>query len=252
MTVDREAWKRLRAELAVPFRGGRSVLWDLLAGSRVLVGRWWQWTGAADTGKQQLERIGGSLAAAGVAMYEVHLYAVVCAPAVVVAWSVGALMLAPVRPRRPAPRLATTLNDQEIQAGEQQPNETEAITPEAAEKAMLLVVEQTLAIAKSHGKHGTHLSTILSVLHTHGRLTHWTVTDLGAYLRHIGVPVRDSVRVGQTTRVGVHWDDLRRHLSRAPHLPPHMVPDLTPAEAEPEASAEGVSEVASGAPAALP
>jgi hypothetical protein len=49
---NRETWARLADEVLHPFRGGRTVLWDLLAGSRVLAGRWWAWAAAKGTAGQ--------------------------------------------------------------------------------------------------------------------------------------------------------------------------------------------------------
>jgi hypothetical protein len=246
--MSRETWRRLAIEVAHPFRDSRTVLVDLLAGSRVLAGRWWLWTAAVETLKARLERICGSVAAVAVAGWEVEHYPAVGMPVALVAWCAAAWTFAPVRPVKP-----TTRDDHETlgEPDEDQNSGTDSNAVEA-EAAMHRFVEHAIAAAKHHGRHGAHLSELLAALHRGGRLQHWSVTDLGAYLRQIGIPVRDSVRVGKKTRVGVHHTDLRKHLGRAPVLPPEMVPDLTPAEGPSSTAPEGPQEPAAAPSGAAP
>ncbi len=225
-------WRRLAAELMIPFRGGRAALWDLLLGSRAMAARWWRWTGSADGLKGQAERVCGCLAGAALGGYEVRLFAEAGVLVLVGAWMVAAWMHAPARRRpRPCVMATSTTNDHEMLG------ESEEKPPEQLNLAAR--VEHAVAHAKTAGRHGVHLSQLLADLHADGHLADATVTDLGAHLRALDIPIRDSLRVATLNRVGIHHDDLRKHLGHTPRLPPHMVPDLTPDPGAKEAALTG-------------
>lgn len=231
MGPDREAWGRLRDELLHPFRGAHMVLLDLGSGSGVLLGRWWRWTGRAEDLKGQLERIGGTLLGSAAGGYEVHRYAEVGGPILLVGWSAAALMHAPPRRRKPTPGVASdTPNDQEPGEPAPTPDPTDPRAQHLAEQQLIEYIEHQVAAARSQGHHGVHLAAILTGLHQRGDLTDWTTSDLGSRLRQAGIPIRPSLRVGPKVLAGVHHQDLAQHLGRAPRLPPHLVPDLTPVE----------------------
>lgn len=220
-------WRRLGAELRHPFRDSGLAVRDLACGSRVLAGRAADWVLTPETWKERGERVLGVVAGAALGCWVVSRYLVVGLPLAMGVWFVAASVFAPHRPGAPARPVNATKNDQE-NSGEQH--------PEALDNQLHLYVEHALAGAKRTGHHGVHLSTLLAGLHRHGHLADWTVTDLGAQLRRMGIPVRD-VRVGKTNRVGVYHLDLQKHLGRAPRTPPHLVPDLTPPDPADQAPA---------------
>jgi hypothetical protein len=214
-----------------PYLHGGHAVRALGTGSVVLSGRLWQ----SRRLRRLLTRSGvkvpsdvGGWITAGLVGFVVavvvwhfvgpHLLAVLGGGTTV--WVVLALMHG--HPPAAAGKGPATRNDHEMDAGEQSPEHSDP----AAEEDLAEFVEHALAVAKSNGHHGVHLSTLLHTLHHHGAVTNWTVPDLGARLRSIGLPLRD-VRVGTRNRVGIHHDDLRKHLGRTPRTPPHMVPDLT-------------------------
>ncbi|MGK4581375.1 hypothetical protein [Kitasatospora sp. HPMI-4] len=132
--------------------------------------------------------------------------------------------------------------------------EAPPLSPEEIADRFRRYVEHMVAARWAEGvrgrRQGVHVEDMLTDLKERGLITdeQWDTPSLGAYLRALGIPLRDplslTVNGRKVNRVGVHYEELTRHLGRTPHLPPHLVPDRTaeeppvgPAPATPTAAA---------------
>ncbi|MFD7829186.1 hypothetical protein [Kitasatospora sp. NPDC059803] len=129
---------------------------------------------------------------------------------------------------------------------EQEPEQPVRLTAAQIADRFRLYVEHTVAARWEEGvrglRQGVHIEDMLTDLRQRGLIAdeRWDTQSLGAYLRALGIPLRDplslTVSGRKVNRVGVHHDDLAQHLGHTPHPPPHRVPDPTPTAPSPEAA----------------
>ncbi|WP_125935299.1 hypothetical protein [Streptomyces sp. WAC 06738] len=158
------------------------------------------WVRAADSRGGSALRLGLLLAVGWLAWRLIHRVPVLLW-ALVSAWGIAAWRTAPATvPSAPQETTAAAPADETDQA--------------AAEAAF----RQLLAGAVGD-RNGVHLKTVVALLHEHGLLTDWGVSEVRAQCEALGIPVRRSLKISGQVQMGVHRDDLPAPLAAPSPFP---------------------------------
>lgn len=176
--------------------------------------RMWRWPWETKEGRERFRRVGVSLTAAW-SLYRLagrwHWIAAV------------AITVALICAYRAADEVVDGQDEDEETA-----SNLEAVSEPTVEQLQGALVATVLRLADSVGR--VHLDRILIGWQEAGLAGRdMTLSDFRKTVEHLGVPVRDSVKVAGVVRIGVHTDDLTQaQLTDSRTLPkttPPVVPD---------------------------
>ncbi|MFJ5121872.1 hypothetical protein [Kitasatospora sp. NPDC088548] len=189
-----------------------------------------------------LLRSGGLLFMAYLVVYLTWSVLVWSMSAVGVCWCVLAWMCSPPMAVSPRGAPSNTVPPEAESVVNESSGEQLPLTAEQIADRFRLCVEHAVAARWAENirgrRQGVHVEDLLAELRASGQISspRWDTEALAGYLRALGIPVRDplslTVNGKKFNRVGIHHDDLAKHLGRFPRLPPHSVPDLTPTDEE--------------------
>lgn len=202
-----------------PYLPDRHTLHHLCSGSTALTRRIFDWT-TADGLTPFLQRLGMLGGAGYIAVYIDRHVTPLIAPGIAGAWCLAALALS--RHDHTEPDDAAPLVDDDEDEWDDEP----APTPEDIHAATLNWIRQAIG-----NRNGIHLSDLLANAHHHGLLTTLDTVAFRDRLEHLGIPVRQQLKVGGRNRPGIHRDDLTQHPEQAPSPEVDDDPATAPATA---------------------